>query len=76
MYSLSNSIGDLSYPEVGFWTDVYNKNMLAAHSMIVMIKAIYFAHAIFVVVMLSNMLVSVISEIYDKTQDEKEVNRL
>jgi hypothetical protein len=66
MMTLSNSIGDLSYPESSLWIGRSAMNYGASLVMVRQVLIIYFIQAFFIVVLLLNLLISVVSEVFDK----------
>ena len=65
MQGLSNSFGDLSYPGFEKWEDLHDKYPFSSSSMIILGFSLYYFHIIFMLVLNLNLLIAIISEIFD-----------
>ena len=68
MQGLSNSFGDLSMPEFSKWTDIQAKFPMSSWFMITLGFGLYFSNIIFMLVLNLNLLIAIISEVYDSVR--------
>jgi hypothetical protein len=68
--SFSNSVGDLNYP--GYETNWDTEDGYMSPAMIALIFIHYYMQIIFMVIVLLNLLISVVSENYDNITDKKD----
>ena len=75
MQGLLNSFGDISLSEFGEWKKLYKKFPVSSSSMVVLGLTINFSQIIFMVIVNLNLLIAIISEVFDKVRSSQEVTR-
>lgn len=67
MYTLRQSVGDLSPPGYPQWTDLIKTHYYGANTMIFLVWSTFLTNLYMMVVVLLNFLIAVISQVYEET---------
>ena len=74
-FSSSNSIGDLSYPEAGYWASLQETHTIVSYLMLLYIWIIYYFAVYLMVLMLLNFLIAIMTGKYDEIKENAEFVR-
>ena len=73
--ALRNSLGDMSTPGYGEWSEKLKDNFYGASTMILLIWVIFVTNLYIMVVVLLNFLIAVISQVYEETISTGDISR-
>ena len=75
-FTLSNTVGDLNYPEYGSWEENSKQNKPASVSMMAYIWIVYYVSMYMMLIMMLNFLIAIMSDVYAKITEETEVIKM
>ena len=77
MFAFANTVGNIQFPEFSEWTsaEMTKENPYSSASMVILTLAIHHIQIIFMVIIMLNLLISRVGDMYDRMRETQDTTR-